>query len=157
MSNKKSRKSTNQLIFEERIYLLGIMGCFLGILTGLWAILVNDIGSDMTLLSKSAFSAVAVFIFKALLDKVYVRVFVPFAVKRAARLGVTRTKEELVLSTPLPEIIWPSIILSAGIAFAVIELDFSNGVVVWISACTGLVIGLLRQWSDKWHNLQAMK
>ena len=157
LSNKKSRESTNRLIFEERIYLSGIMGCSLGILTGLWSILVQDIGNDMTLLSTAAFAAVAVFVFKALLDKAYIRLFVPMAVDRCSRSGITRTKEELVMNTPLPEIIWPSVILSAGIAFAVIELNFGDITVVWASACTGLVIGFFRQWSDKWHNLQVMK
>ena len=157
MRNKSNVKSRNQMIFEERIYLAGIIGCSLGFLAGLWAILTHGAFEDVTLLSKASISAVAIFVAKALLDKVYIHVLVPSVLNRAARSGTTRTEEELVMNTSLTEIIWPCAILSTGIAFTVIELDLGNAIAVWLSACTGLVIGFLRQWSDKWHNLQARK
>ena len=157
MSNKSDLKSTKQLILEERIYLAGFMGCSLGVLTGLWSVMVHDVYGDITLLSKASVSAVIFFLVKAFLDKAYICLFVPHAVKRAARSGITRTEEELVLNTPLPEIIWPSVILSMGIAFTAMEFDHGHLVVVWISASTGLVTGLVRQWSDKWQNLQARR
>ena len=123
MSNKRIVKSKNQLVLEERIYLAGIMGCSLGVLTGLWSILILDVYGDMTLLSKASVSAVILFLVKALLDKAYICLFVPRAVKRAALSGITRTEEELVLNTPLSEIIWPSVILSAGVAVTAMEFN----------------------------------
>ena len=157
MSNKGNPKSANQLIFEERIYLAVVIGCFLGALTGLWSIAIHEVGGDLTLLSKASVSAVILFLVKALLDKAYVCLFVPFAVKRAARSGIARTEEDLVMHTPLPEIVWPIVILSSGIAFTAMEFDLGHPGVVCISAWTGLFIGLARQWSDKWQNLQARR
>ena len=147
--------SKNLLQFQERSYLAGIMGTFLGYLVGATWVLTHSFVGQHSVLNQFLAAGFLVAVGKPLVDKIFVSLLVPFVVNRAARRGVFLDGADLARTLPLPQVVLFVSGVSISVAIFLAKLGFSDYEILWSCSVAGLMTGMLRNWSDREENVRA--
>ena len=151
----KELPSRNRLKFQEQTCWAGIMGMSLGYLVALVWILAHGFVSQNTHLQLIVAAGFLVAVGKPLVDKIFVSLIVPLAVKSAARRGIPLDDVDLARSLPLPQVVLLVSGVSISVAIFLTKLGFADYEILWSCSVAGIITGMLRNWSDKEQNLRA--